>query len=319
MLIHLVFKIGRSVLWVSLIALLLGAAGALVRVLPWIVADDVPWSVSFTFFRTLVLASTEVALFIALPLGCALEVVRWTHDWVALTLRSLGVGPYQQAMQAMPVALIVGLFTATVSYPSALIASYPGVVSNSLLDTAASQACRHERAVRVPALPVAWLCSQHQKRLVGWYPAHHPPMGVLTASHARFTPAMDRLELEDVVWVSAPSSTLRARNVVITGVVPGVVAARIPPALRAFAFGSLACLAALGTSFALLRWPLASRPRALVVGTSATLGMLLGNQALTQWSWLGWLVVALLTLCGPIAFAWATRLTWLPITSPGGT
>ncbi|HNS96790.1 MAG TPA: hypothetical protein PKL73_07550, partial [Polyangiaceae bacterium] len=73
MLIHLVFKIGRSVLWVSLIALLLGAAGALVRVLPWIVADDVPWSVSFTFFRTLVLASTEVALFIALPLGCALE------------------------------------------------------------------------------------------------------------------------------------------------------------------------------------------------------------------------------------------------------
>ncbi|PKN48226.1 MAG: hypothetical protein CVU63_05710 [Deltaproteobacteria bacterium HGW-Deltaproteobacteria-20] len=320
MLTHLVLKAWRTVLWVALIAVLIGAAGATVRLLPWLVAGDVPGAVSLAFFETLVLASAEVGLVIALPVGCGIEVVRWGHDGVGATLRTLGVRPLRQASHVASVALVLGALTVAVSFRSAAVAASPGHLSNALLEAAGDEACASGRALRVPLVQAVWLCSQGVPRLVGWLPPRGPPSVAWTASRARFTSSLDRIDLDHVTWVNGPSTVIRARHVVITGFLPWLVPASVSSSLRAVASGLSACLAALATAWALLRWPTPSRARALLVAAAGTLGFLLfGGFLLHHLGWSGLPHVALLAAGGPLALAWATRFPWLPATGPGGT
>ncbi len=319
MLPHLVFKTWRTVLWVALIAVLTGAAAASVRLLPWLVAEDIPADVSLVFFETLLLASTEVGLVIALPLGCGIEVVRWGHDGAGAALRSLGVRPLRQASHVASVALLLGAITAAVSHRSAGVASSPGHLSNMLLDAAGDQACTSGRAMRVPLLQAVWLCSQGTPTLVGWLPDRGPPSVAWTASRARLSSRLDRIDLDDVTWVNGPSTVIRVRHVVITGFLPWLAPSSVPPSLRAAASGLSATLAALATAWALVRWPMPSRARALLVAAAGTLGFLLLGGLLLRSGWPGLLPVSVLAFGSPLVVAWATRFPWLPVTGPGGT
>ena len=136
MLPHLVIGTWRSVLWVAMIALLVGAAAALVRLLPWIAARDVPAAVSLVFLQAMLLASTEVALVLSLPLGIGIEVVGWGHNGTVSALRALGVGPLRQAANALSVLVLLGLAIVAVSWHASVSNESPGQLSNALLDAA---------------------------------------------------------------------------------------------------------------------------------------------------------------------------------------
>jgi hypothetical protein len=320
MLAHLVFRTLRTVSWVALIAILVGIAGASVRLLPWLVASDVPLSVSFVFFRAIAPASVEVALFLALPLGCAIETARWVHDGTVMTLRTLGLGPVRQLSNLAVVTLLVSLACLLVSTQSARLANSPGNVSNRLIQAAEANACRKERCTRVPLLEVAWLCPGGSSRLVGRFPATGHAAMAWTASGATFSDSLDRIELRDVRWVSEPAITIRAHTVVVSGIVPWMAPGAISPWLRGVATALSCALVSLAAAWALLRWPSASRPRAVIVAVSGMLGFLLmGGVLLERLSWFGLFPLAALGTLVPIVVAHITRFARLLETRQGGT
>lgn len=320
MLPHLVFRTLRTVSWVVIIATVVAVAGAWVRLLPWLVAPDVPLSVSFAFFRAIAPASFEVALFLALPLGCALEIVRWVHDGTVTTLRTLGLGPVRQLANLTVATVVVGLSCLLVATQSARLASSPGDVSNRLVEAARADACRHGPSVRVPLLEVAWLCPGGSPRLAGRYPSAGPAAMAWTASGASFSAALDRIQLHEVRWVSRPALTIHARTVVVTGTVPWMAPGAIAPWLRGVAAALSCCLIALATAWGLLRWPTPSRPRAVLVAVCGMMGfLLLGGGLLDRLSWYALLPLSVLGTLVPIAVAHITRFAWLLETRAGGT
>lgn len=321
MLPHLVIRTARTVAWVALLCSLLGMGAATVRLLPWLVSPDVPWRVSLAFFRSLALASTEVALFIALPLGCALEVVRWVADGTAATLRTLGVGPLRQATNIAVVGLAVSLMGLAVSAESANVAGAPGDLSNALVEAAGAEACRTGRAARVPLIDVAWLCSDGSPRLAGRLPTRGGAAMVWTAAHARFSKDLEQIELDDVRWsVPRPAVSIHANHVVLTGFTPWLVPNHVAPRLRSVATALVSWLAALACAWALLRWPSPSRARGLVVAVAGALSFfLVGGPLIRAASWFALPVLALLAVTVPVAVARVTAFARLPTTPAGGT
>ena len=321
MLPHLAIRTLRTVAWVALICSLLGMGAATVRLLPWLVSPDVPLSVSLAFFRSLALASTEVALFIALPLGCALEVARWVADGTASTLRTLGVSPLRQSSNVAVVGLAVSLVALAVSTESANTAGAPGDLSNALVDAAAVDACRTGRAARVPLVDVAWLCSSGSPRLAGRVPVRGAAAMVWTAANARFSSDLTQIQLDDVRWsVSQPAITIHAKHVVLTGFAPWLVPNHVSPGLRGVATALVSWLAAVAGAWALLRWPSPSRARALIVGIAGTLGFLLvGGTVIGSASWSGLPLLVILAVVVPTAVARVSAFARLPGTLAGGT
>jgi len=303
-----------------MVAALVGGACAGVRLLPWIAADDVPWAVSIVFLEALLLAAVEVGLALALPLGVALEAERWGHDGTVVALRTLGVGPLRLAANALAVSVMVGVLVVAISFRSTTMAASPGELSNDLLAAAGDEACASGRPVRVPLVQAAWLCMDGKPWLVGWFPAHGQPTLVWKASHARFGSNLDRVEFKDTTLVAGSASSVRANDVVMTGFLPWLVPTTVPPPLRASATGAAACGAALAATWSLVRWPLASKVRAVLVGTGGMLLFLfVGALVLRSMGWLG-LVLLLVGVVGcPVLLAWLTRFHRLPGSTSNGT
>ena len=315
MLHHLVLRSVRSVVWIALVGSLVGVGASTVRLLPWLVAPDVPGTVSLAFFRSLLLAALEVVLLLAVPIGAALEVARWRADGTITALQSLGVGPLRQLSNVAVVALGASALCLLVSTQSALLAESPGRLSNELLQAAARSACRDQRPARVPLVGATWLCCMGQARLAGRIPTDGPARMAWSAKDAEFSPGLQRVELHDARWTLAkPAVSVEARTVVLTGLLPWVVPSSTSAPLRAAATALTALAAALASTWALLRWPSPSRARALCVAVSSTLGfLLLGASTLSSVGWLG--LPLLLTLGGvvPIVVARATLSARLPI------
>ena len=308
MLPHLVLKTWRSVLWVALIAVLVGAAGACVRLLPWIVSNDVPWSVSLLFFKAMLIASSEVGLVLALPLGVGIEVVRWSHDGTSLALHTMGVGPLRQAANTLSVSITLGVLVAALSLQASALSESPGNLTNTLLNAASHEACAEGRPMRVPLAQAVWLCVQGKPVLVGWFPEHGSPSVVWKASEARFSPSLDRVELFQTVVAQGSSSVVRANRVSITGFLPWVLPTHVPPQLRAAAALGCSCAAAFATAWALIRWPSASVARAVVVGAVGTIAFLLfGSFFVELMSSIGLVVIVLVAAGCPGLAAWLTR------------
>ncbi len=321
MLLHLTIRMLRTIGWATLLCSLVGASGALVRLLPWLVASDVPLRVSLAFFGSLLFASTEVALLVGAPMGGSLEASRWVADGTASTLRALGTSPWRQASNAAAAAFMAGLLCLLAATRSGHLANAPGSLSNQLLRTARAAACRSDHPARVPPLGVAWLCSHGQSRVVGRVPAHGPANMAWTADDARVDARLDRIELRDVRWaVRKPDVVVHVQRVEITGFVPGLMPSSVPPLLRGATAALGAWLTTVACVWALLRWPSPSRARALVVSVAGVIGLLC---LWPVWSrglyyWIAPLGIALAGILPALALARLTRPR-LPKVSAGGT
>lgn len=329
----------RTVAFAVLVALVLAFGAAAVRVVPWVVAVDVPLNVALSFLLSIVPASVEVALLVAVPVGCCLQIAQWNGDGTTQTLQTLGVRPAVQLLNvafAVAIACSVCLAAANRSFT---LASQPAMKAHHLIQNARKNACKNHQIARIPGLDVAWMCTASPKpyhvpsddpsqshrhptvkdnaaevvqknafdarkrdpnrtdeicgnehpatprggnnsgtdnaRLIGHYPSNGPARVAWSASQATLHHASTKITLYDVHATVRPAITLQVQNATISGVIATVTPSSTPRWLRTITSALCCAASAFVSSWGLLRWPSASRARAIVVGVSATAVFLL--------------------------------------------
>lgn len=318
MLPHLIVRIFRVVAWIATLTSLLGIGAATVRLLPWLVAPNVPLGVCVAFFTPLVLGSIEVALFVALPLGCALASADCVQDGTSKTLCTLGVAPARQTFNFAAVGIVFACLNLLVSAQSASAANCPGALTNSLLHAAAIDSCQTGLVAYVPVVDVSWLCIQNTPRLVGQLPRQGM---VWTARGASFSERLNQLELHDVHWVlRRPAIRVRANRVLVSGFAPWLSSSSVDPWLRGLATALSSLFAACSAVWTLMRWPSASRARALFVSVVGLLPFLsFGSSMLRTMSWTALPVLLAFAALLPATVGRASVLGRLPAIVLGGT
>lgn len=256
----------------TLAILLLGAVGALVRLLPWLLAPDVPLEVSWPFARALLAAAAEAAVLLGVPMGAAWAAATSVERGEARALHALGVGPVELTRSILPalVALAAGYVALAVAWDSG--ADRPGVLAGRLVDRgrASCETARTPRAASVPLVQVSWLCFPgRSSRVTGPLPGI---AGRAWFSARALTPSEDLrvIALDDLhVTARTPGGktlSLSAGLGVVRGLPPWGRSAKLAAMPRAalVAFSALA-FALVVVALCLLRG-LPGRARALVVG-----------------------------------------------------
>lgn len=309
MLPHLIVRTARTVVKVTVLASLLGFAAATVRVLPWLVAPDVPASASLVFLGALAIASLEVVLLVALPLGVVLAVTGWVQDGTSGTLATLGMSPAGQCANVAWVAIAAAALGFATSTRAAEGAFAPGRLSNAMVSAARSSGCATEAPARIPLLEVAWLCDRDSRRLAGAFPSDGPAAFAWTASTLTFSDDLDRFSLSDAHWaLRKPRVNVRADTIVITGFAPWVTPSSAHPLLRAGATSTTSLLAALASAWSAIRWPSVSRARAVVMAATPLVAFLtVGVAGIQALGWAMLPVLACTAILLPMVIAWATR------------
>src|SRR5262245_19521487 len=172
-----------SLLLVAVILVAASSAGA-VRLLPWLLAPEVPLEVCWPFARALGAVAVETTFLVGLPLGFAIAAGDFVRTGEARALLALGAAPLRLAAGSARAAalLAVGAYAASVAWGAE--ASTPGRFAARLLDEGRSSCVRARapRSVLVPMLGVSWVCFPGSRpRVTGALPG--------TAGQAWFTAA----------------------------------------------------------------------------------------------------------------------------------
>ena len=186
------------------IILLLGLSAGLVRILPWLLAPDVPVEVAAPFARALAAVALETALLVGLPIGAGLAAAVLVERGEARALFAVGAAPSRLVGESAP---------ALVAWALALIAlslvlrgdDAPGRFAAQLVQRGQQSCASAERpkSALVPLVGVTWLCfPRRAPRVVGALPASG---GRAWFSAAALRPNSDltSFELDDLVVVSA--------------------------------------------------------------------------------------------------------------------
>lgn len=147
---------------------LTGAAAA-IRVLPWLMAPDVPVALTLPFLRALVATALEVAVLVGLPVGCALGAARFVARGEALALFALGVGPGRLVRQLLVPLGVLG----ALAHALHVRGEPPGQLASRLIEAGRGTCAQVpvERVVEVPILGMTWLCSPNgPSRIAGRVP-----------------------------------------------------------------------------------------------------------------------------------------------------
>jgi hypothetical protein len=278
-------------------------AGA-IRVLPWIVAPNVPLRVALPFARALFAVGLETTLLCAPPIGWALAAATLVERGEARALFATGVGP----ARIVRATALPALGFATLAALSALAwgteAAAPGRLARSLVEQS-RRACAGEvapRAAYIPFVGVTWLCfEQNQPRLSGTLPGGS---GTFTAADLAISDDLRSLDFDDMrlSFGEAGSIKVSARQAHVTGLSPWGRASNLRPAVRAV------LLSGAGTAFAflaalyVLSRSVANRFASLVVGGAGPAAALLVLSRLEQGDHGAW-AYASVPLAGMAALA----------------
>jgi len=155
---------GRRVLRLCVLstALVLGIAlaAALVRLLPWLLAPDVPFDVSLPFAKALAAVAAETAFLVGVPMGYALAAALFVERGEARALFALGASPRQIVMSSGSVAAVLAAATFLTSIAWGPEANTPGRFANQLIlrGRASCRKASRPRSALVPLVGVTWLC-----------------------------------------------------------------------------------------------------------------------------------------------------------------
>ncbi len=236
----------RHLSWVLLGLATLGVLAGLVRLLPWLVAENVPLRVALPFVRALAAVTTETAWLIGAPLAAGTAMAAAADMGERQALAALGVRPARVAVTAAPVVAGACLVSILLAVMWGEDARHPGRFAQDLVDQG-RQACatvKQPRALAVPMLKLTWICfPDRPPRVVGRVPGQKKAW--LSASRVTFD---DRV------------ATIRAEHLAVATPRSGSVPAIAVKANRATIRG----LPALGSGS-----PLRTLPRALVVGAAS--------------------------------------------------
>jgi hypothetical protein len=142
------------------VVLLIALATGAIRLLPWLLAPEVPLEISAPFAVALAAVATEATVLVALPVGFALAAAVFVDRGEARALLALGAPPQRIAFATLPVALTFALVAC------ASIASWdaetgaPGRFATQLIEhgRASCDRASEPRSALVPLVSVTWLC-----------------------------------------------------------------------------------------------------------------------------------------------------------------
>jgi hypothetical protein len=258
-------------------------AGALVRLLPWLLDPAVTWRVAAPFARGVLALAFEAAILLGWPVGWALATAGLVERGEQRVLATLGERPERTVLRLLPQALMLASALAVVSFFGGRDASAPGRVVTELLAQARA-ACAEEHEPTVYAVPftdATWLCRPDAPpRLVG-----HAPGGlsavVFTATDAQVAGDLRSLELHDA-RLRFGHASVHVDVLRIGGLAPWAHGSNVPPALRAVVLGVSGAGAALLAAYLVLRRLVRRRFAAIAVGAAGPLVALGALRALER-------------------------------------
>lgn len=139
---------------------LLAAGAGLVRLLPWLLAPEVPLRVIWPFARILASSAVDVAVIVGLPLGVGVAAAIAAERGELRAVAALGMAPHAVAARLLAAALL----PASLALTSPLITprEAPGVLARGLVAAGRKSCSDRDRAppssVAVPLVGVTWLC-----------------------------------------------------------------------------------------------------------------------------------------------------------------
>jgi hypothetical protein len=208
----------------SCVVLVLALAAGTVRLLPWLMAAEVPVGVSLPFARALAVVAVETSLLVGFPTGFSVGAATFVERGEARALQALGVSPLQLVTRSVPRAAAAAAVAATVLSVCDVDANAPGRIAAQLIDQGRSSCAgaAEPRSALVPMVGVTWLCFPGQPpRVTGPLPKSG---GRTWFTAAELHPSEDlrTFVLEDLRLATRPESglpraRLRVRHATVTG------------------------------------------------------------------------------------------------------
>ncbi len=197
----------------------IGLGAALVRLLPWLVAPEVPWRICAPFAALLAGSAFEVAILIGVPLGFGVGAALFVERGEALALLALGASPSRLVLGLVAPGLMIVALGAGVGAGRGSLAA--GGLFTHLVDEGhgACESRSSRRRVDVPLTSLSWLCLHSGARLAGRIPGFPGPLW-FSATNVIPSEDLGALVVSDVgVAGELGQRTLefRARRVRITG------------------------------------------------------------------------------------------------------
>ena len=259
--------------WAVLVVLAAAAAAGLVRLLPWLVAPEIPLEVALPFARALAAVATETAFLVGLPLGFAWAAMIAVERGESRALGALGVSPWGASVGQWRHAVAGAVTAAACSLAWGSSADAPGRFASQLVEQGRSSCARAEepRSAAVPLVGVTWLCFPGRAPLVT---GPLPGMGSrawFTASGLVPSDDLREVALTDLRLRTQPDESRRWLDLQVrSGVVRGLPAWGRSPKLsvprRAALVALTALVLAITACFIVLRAELGRRWQALGVG-----------------------------------------------------
>lgn len=254
------------------LVLAVGLAAGTVRLLPWLLAPEVPLRVALPFARALGASATEIAFLVGAPIGAALVVVSFIERGEARSLMAVGASPLRLTLSTFPHLALVGLaaFSASLAWGSG--ADVPGRFARQLIHEGRSSCAGVEQAksASVPLLGVTWLCFPGQPpRITGALPG----LGGRAWFSARELEPSDDLRELRLVDMRVVSRRLDEKHYLDLSVQNGTVrglpgwgrSAKLPLSVRSALSAATAVLLALGGVLSALRLGTTRRVTAIAV------------------------------------------------------
>jgi hypothetical protein len=214
------------------------SAGA-VRLLPWLVAPDVPFRVSLEFAKVLAATASEASLLLGIPIGCALSTAAFVELGEARALFALGATPWRLTVKSSPriiaFACLLGFVSAVGHTPGR-----EGALVSRLIEQARTtcSVASEAHGVALPTLGLSWLCFPGSApRLVGSVPRSRGSVWFAAGSVATAAdPGGFTLENLQLVTRESHEGTreirVQAKRAHISGLLPWRSPARAPALLR---------------------------------------------------------------------------------------
>jgi hypothetical protein len=259
--------------WAVSTLLAVAVAAGLVRLLPWLLAPEVPLEVALPFARALGAQATEMAFLVGLPLGFAWAAATAVDRGEARALAALGASPLSMTVHQVPLAVLAAGLALAALLGWGGSADVPGRFAAQLVAQGKASCARatEPRSASVPLVGVTWLCFPGEPpRVTGALPG----MGDRAWFSARALEPSDDLRqvsLTDLYLETRPDSAERRLELhVQSGTVRGLPAwgrsAKLPWVPRALLAAATAFLTALAASWVALRRSVHRRWEALLVG-----------------------------------------------------
>ncbi len=262
--------------------LVLAVAAGVVRLLPWLLAPEVPLRVAIPFAKALAGTALETAALVGPPLGFAAGAARLVERGEARALTALGTSPAglvaRSAGAMLAVLAVAWLACATWNADAGI----PGRFAAGLVaqGKASCSGARQPHASLVPIFNVTWLCFPGRPpRVTGALPGMPRGEGWFTASALEPSDDLQRLDLEQLELVTrqhdpAPAVHIKAAHATVRGLPGWGRPDKLGPAMRAALVVVTSLALGLLCALLVVRSSIASRLAALALGGSAALAAL---------------------------------------------